>query len=129
MRRPMKRRFALSVVGFFVATMAIAYPWHMLLFHEKYLAMGAFTRGEPIMPFGMFAICLQGIVLAYFYPIFYRHKGGGNPLLRGLQFGLFMGLMVWSVMVFANAAKFKIEPLFDFVDTTENTITIFIQGG
>lgn len=111
----LNKKFIFSVVGFFVVTMAIAYPWHMLLFHEKYLAMGAFTRGEPIMPFGILAIILQGIVFAYFYPLFYKHKNGGHPILRGIQFSLFMGLTVWTVMVFATAAKFHIEPVIDFV--------------
>lgn len=111
----MNRKFLLSVLGYFVATMAVAYPWHMLLFHEKYVAMGAFTRGEPIMAFGMTAIILQGIVFSYFYPLYYRHKGGGHPVRRGIEFGLFMGLMVYTVMVFATAAKFQIEPVQDFI--------------
>ena len=111
----MSRKFLLAIVAYFVATMATAYPWHMLLFHEKYAAMGAFTRGEPIMPFGMTAIFLQALVFAWFYPLFYAHKGGGQPVVRGIQFGLFMGLTVWSVMVFATAAKFAIAPLTDFV--------------
>lgn len=111
----MTAKFWLTVVGFFVATMAVAYPWHMLMFHEQYVAMGAFTRGEPIMPFGMLAIFLQGAVFAYFFPLFLRHKGGGNSIVRGIQFSLFLGLTVYSVMVFATAAKFRIEPVTEFV--------------
>ena len=42
--------------------MAVAYPWHMVLFHDKYLAMGAFTRTEPIIAFGIVAMLLQGLV-------------------------------------------------------------------
>jgi len=49
----LNKKFMFSVVGYFVVTMAVVYPWHMLLFHDKYMAMGAFTRGEPIMPFGI----------------------------------------------------------------------------
>ncbi len=67
------------------------------------------------MAFGVLAMVLQGIVFAYFYPLFYRHKGGGHPVIRGIQFSLFMGLTVWTVMVLATAAKFKIEPVIDFV--------------
>ena len=111
----MNRKFVLAIVAYFVVTMATAYPWHMLLFHDKYVAMGAFTRGEPIMLFGITAIVLQAIVFAYFYPLFYRHVGGGNPIARGIQFGLFMGMTGWTVMVFATAAKFRIEPVTDFV--------------
>jgi hypothetical protein len=111
----MNPRFYLSVAAYFVVTMAVAYPWHMLLFHEQYVAMGAFTREAPIMPFGMLAVILQGIVFAYLFPIFLQHKGAGNTILRGIQFSLFLGLTVYSVMVFATAAKFQIDPTFDFV--------------
>lgn len=111
----MSKKFALAVVGYVVASFALAAPWHLVLFHDKYVAMGAFSRGEPIMAFGVLAMVLQGIVFAYFYPLFYRHKGGGHPVFRGIQFSLFMGLTVWTVMVLATAAKFKIEPVIDFV--------------
>ena len=111
----MNKKFLLSVAGYFVTTMAVAYPWHMVLFHEKYVAMGAFSRGEPIMPLGMAAVLLQAVVFAYFYPLFYRHQGGGHPILRGVQFSMFLGLTVYTVMVLATAAKFKIEPLADFL--------------
>lgn len=121
----MKSKFILAVVAFFVVTMATAFPWHMVLFHDEYVAMGAFTREKPFMPFGMLAILLQAVVFAWFYPVFYRHVGGGHPVIRGIQFGLFLGLTVWSVMVFATAAKFAIEPIAEFV--IYGTIFQFIQ--
>ena len=116
----MNKTFWISVAGYFFATMAVAYPWHMLLFHEQYMAMGAFTRGEPIMPFGMLAVVVQGMVFAYFFPLFLAQKCGavttlGGSIKRGIQFSLFLGLTVYTVMVFATAAKFKIEPVADFV--------------
>ena len=67
------------------------------------------------MAFGMAAILLQAVVFSYFYPLYYRHKGGGHPLRRGIEFGLFMGLTVYSVMVFATPAKFNIDPVQDFI--------------
>jgi hypothetical protein len=111
----MNSKFALAVIGFVVASFALAAPWHLMWFHDKYVAMGVFTRGDPIMPFGVLAMILQGVVFAYFYPLFYKHKGGGHPVYRGIQFSLFMGLTVWTVMVLATAAKFNIEPVVDFV--------------
>jgi len=111
----MNKRFFVAVTVYFVLTMATAYPWHILLFHDEYVSMGAMTRGEPIMPFGMAAVLLQGIVFAYFYPLFYKHKGGGHPIARGIEFSLFLGLTVWTVMVLATAAKFQIEPVARFV--------------
>ena len=95
--------------------MAVAYPWHMLLFHDQYVATGAFTRGEPIMPLGMLAIFLQTIVFAYFLPLYLQHKGGGNVVANSVKFSLIPGLTVYSVMMFATAAKFLIEPVGQFV--------------
>ena len=111
----MSKKFFIGVAGYFFATMLVAVVWHMVLFHDKYVEMGALTRGEPIMPFGVLAIILQGIVFSYFYPLYYKHKGGGHPLKRGIEFSLFMGLTVYTVMVFATVAKFQIEPILDFV--------------
>ena len=111
----MYQRFTLAVIGYVVTSFVLAAPWHLMWFHDKYVAMGAFTRGDPIMPFGVLAMILQGIVFSYFYPLFYRYKGGGHPAYRGIQFSLFMGLNVWTVMVLATAAKFNIEPVTDFV--------------
>ena len=110
-----KKRFFLSIGAYFVIGMIVAVVWHLVLFHEKYQAIGAFTRSEPIMAFGIIAMLLQGAVFGYFYPLFYRHVGGGSPIIRGMQFALFLGVTVWSVMVFATAAKFTIEPVLDFV--------------
>jgi len=121
----MNKVFWLSIAGYFVATMAVAYPWHMVFFHEQYLAMGAFTRGTPIMPFGMLAIILQAAVFAYFFPLYLKHKEAGNVIAHGVRFSLFMGLTVYSVMVFATAAKFQIEPVAQFV--TYGTIFQFLQ--
>ena len=41
------------MLAYFVVTMPVAYPWHMLLFHDQYKVLGAFTRAEPIT-------CLSG---------------------------------------------------------------------
>lgn len=64
----MSKKYIYAIIGYFVATMATAYPWHMLLFHDKYMAMGAFTRGAPIMAFGMTAVFLQAIVFFLLLP-------------------------------------------------------------
>ena len=111
----MNRIFWLSVAGYFAATMIVAYPWHMLLFHDQYVAMGAFTRGEPIMHLGMAAVFVQGIVFAHILPMYLAYRSGTNTMRKCIEFSLFMGLNVYTVMVFATAAKFEIEPVKDFL--------------
>lgn len=105
-------RFWLATTSYFVVTMAWAYPWHILWFHEKYVAMGAITRDPPIIPLGMAAVLVQGLVMAHLYPRWYR---GGTPIVEGIRFSLIAGLLVYTVMGFATAAKFRIEPVGEFL--------------
>jgi len=111
----MNKKFVLSVLGYFVVTMIVAVVWHLVLFEEKYQAMGAFTRKEPIMPMGMMAVILQAIIFAYFYPMYYQYKNTHASIKNGVVFSLIMGVNVWTVMVFATGAKILIEPIWDFI--------------
>jgi hypothetical protein len=56
--------------------MGWAYPWHMVFFHDLYVEWGAFQRAEPIMPLGIAAILIQGFVISYLYPFYYKRKRG-----------------------------------------------------
>lgn len=116
------KKGSLAVLSFFILTMLWAYPWHVIWFHELYAELGALTRPEPIMPLGIAAVLIQGIVIAYLYPRYYR---GGNPVLQGIKFSLIIGLMVYTVMGFATAAKMQIEPVSTFL--MYHTIFQFIQ--
>ncbi len=111
----MNKTFVFSVLGYFVVTMIVAILWHLVLFKAEYHAIGAFTRDEPIMPFGMMAVFLQAIIFSYFYPIYYQYKKMMPGIGNGIKYSLLMGVNVWTVMVFATAAKFNIEPVWDFV--------------
>ena len=110
----MNKKIVYSMVSYFIISMALAVTWHLVLFHEKYQEMGAFTRSEPIMPFGMAAIILQGLVFGYFYQVFLNYSGP-STVKKGIKFSLLMGINVWTVMVFATPAKFNIEPVMMFV--------------
>ncbi|TQV88459.1 DUF1761 domain-containing protein [Aliikangiella coralliicola] len=110
------------VIAYFVITMAWAYPWHVVWFHDLYQSWGAITRAHPIVPLGIVAIIIQGVVIGYLYPYFYR---GGNPILQGIKFNLIVGLMTYSAMGFATAAKIEIEPVSQFL--TYHTIFQIIQ--
>lgn len=107
------RKILLFVAAYFVITLAWAYPWHMVYFHDLYVSWGAFQRTEPIMSLGITAILVQGFVIAYLYQFY--NKGEGNPILRGVKFNLIIGLMTYTAMGFATAAKFQIEPVSSFL--------------
>lgn len=106
------KKISLAAASYVVLTMAVAFPWHMIWFHDLYLEMGAYTRAEPSIPLGMLSMFVQGIVIAYLYPFYYH---GGNPIIQGIKFSLIVGAVVYSVMGFAMAAKIDINPISTFL--------------
>jgi len=102
------KKFILATISFFILTMPWAYLWHVIWFHELYGQLGAFTRSAPIMPLGIASVLIQGAVIAYLYPFYYR---GGHPIAQGIKFSLIIGLMVYTMMGFTTAAKIVIEPI------------------
>ncbi len=107
------KKLFLFLIVYFVITMAWAYPWHMVFFHDLYVQWGAFQRAEPIMQLGVAAILIQGIVIGYLYS---KHDiERRKTVLDGVKFTLIIGLMTYTAMGFATAAKFKIEPVADFL--------------
>jgi hypothetical protein len=117
------KKLGLFIVAYFVITMSWAYPWHLIWFHDLYVEWGAVQRAEPIIPFGMAAILIQGLVIGYLYPFY--NKGEGNPILSGIKFNLIIGLMTYTAMAFATAAKFEINPIMPFL--MYHTVFQFIQ--
>ncbi len=121
------KKLGLFIVAYFVITMAWAYSWHMIWFHDLYTSWGAFQREEPIMVLGIAAILTQGIVIGYLYHFYYRQ---GSAILQGIKFNLIIGLMTYTAMGFATAAKFQIEPVgqFLFSHTIYQTIQFVLTG-
>ena len=117
------KKLGLFIFAYFMITMAWAYPWHIMWFHDLYQSWGAITREHPIIPLGIAAIVIQGTVIGYLYPLW--NKGHGNPIVQGITFNLIIGLMTYTAMGFATAAKIQIEPVSDFL--IYHTIFQFIQ--
>jgi hypothetical protein len=106
------KKIGLFVVVYFVITMSWAYPWHLIWFHDLYVSWGAMQRADPIISLGIVAILIQGAVIGYLYPFYYK---GGSPIIQGIKFNLIIGLMTYTAMGFATAAKFDIEPVSHFL--------------
>ena len=105
-------KIILATISYVVLSFAIAYPWHMVFFHDLYISWGASTRPEPIIPLGVLTMVIQGIVIAYLYPFFYR---GGNPVFNGIKFSLIAGLLIYTTMGPATAAKYNINPVSEYL--------------
>lgn len=109
------KRYVLLVLGYVVPTFALGFLWHLVLFKENYDALGVF-RDDISVPLGLFTIIVQGLVLAYLYPLLYR---GGPPLREGMRFGAIFGIIFWSIQAVAAAAKHHMDsvPVFLALET------------
>jgi hypothetical protein len=104
----MNRKFILATLVYAIVTMIHGFTWHFNFFPEVYAQLGIYNREPPIIPLGFASMILQGVILAYLYPRFYR---GGTPAVEGVKFGLIMGLFLFSVSTLANAAKIQVSSM------------------
>ena len=88
--------FYLYILAYLIVSFALGATWHVVLFKEYYKKLAIYSNIEnPRFAFGFSAMLLQGVVLAYVFPLI------ASPLLFAL--GLFM--LLTSFMVFAEAGK------------------------
>lgn len=108
----MSLKYALAVLAYVVPSMLLAVPWHLWWFKQEYHDFGIYTRADPIIPLGLTTMLIQGIVIAWIYPRWYR---GGAPALQGIKFALLMGLFLYSVSTLANIAKVEVANPWYFI--------------
>jgi hypothetical protein len=122
------RSFWLGVAAYLVPSFAIAYPWHLVVFAPAYDALGIY-RPEPIVPFGLASMVIQGVAFSFAYPRLFPARG--SAVLRpGLTYGLALALLSWSFTTLAVAAKNVMTSVPDFlVLETGFTIVQFIVVG
>lgn len=101
----MLRKRLLAILAYAVPSMLIAVPWHLMWFKRQYHDFGIYTRADPIIPLGLATMLVQGGVMAWLYPRWYR---GGTPAIEGIKFSLLIGLFLYSVSTLANIAKIQV---------------------
>ena len=107
------RGFWLGVAAYLVPSFPVAFVWHLVLFEPNYHALRIYTE-NPIIPFGLASMVIQGIVFSWVFPrIFANHRG--SVLKSGLFYGLGLGLLSWSFTTLAVAAKHPMSSISDYV--------------
>lgn len=121
------KKFVLATAVYSAITMILGYTWHLIIFKDLYHDLGIYNREPPIIPLGFISMLVQGVVLAYLYPRFYK---GGAPILQGVNFGLVMGLFLFSVSTLANAAKIQVTSMSTWlsIQTAFHLIQFLIVG-
>ena len=102
------KKIVLATLAYAVVTMLIAAPWHFIFFKDLYHSFGIYNRAEPIVPLGFLTMLIQGVILAYIYPRYYK---GGSHFKESIQFSLLMGLFLYTISTLANAAKIEVSPM------------------
>jgi hypothetical protein len=123
----MAKQFTLAALAYLVPTFILGFTWHFWFFPGVYDALGIYNRAEPIIPLGFSSMLIQGVLMAYLYPFYYR---GVRPVVRGVQFGLLMGLFLFSVSTLANAAKINVTSMGTWlaVQTAFHLIQFVVAG-
>jgi hypothetical protein len=90
-------------------TFALGFVWHLVLFADIYRRLAIYSRlDDPIIPLGLSAMVLQGVLLALSYPFF---AAGVSRARAGLRFGATFALLFISIAVIAEAAKQRVTSL------------------
>ena len=97
-------RSAVTLAIYVVVNLSIAVLWHLVLFKETLAAATPFARAEPIIPLGMAAMVVQGIMLIWLYPRFHRT---GSRAKSGLLFGALAGLFLATGAIWVEVGKFE----------------------
>jgi hypothetical protein len=97
------RGFWLGVAAYLFPTFPIAYAWHLVWFAASYDALGIY-RPEPIIPFGLASMLIQGVIFSLAYPRFFPDRGSA-VLRSGLLYGAGLAILSWSFTTLAVAAK------------------------
>ena len=123
----MQKGFWKAVLGYSVITLVLGMMWHFVWFHDLYHQLGIYNRQAPIIPLGMLSMLIQGLILAYLYPFFYK---AGHPVTQGIKYGLLMGLYLYSVSTLANAAKMMVAsmPVWLGIQALFHTIQFVLAG-
>jgi hypothetical protein len=100
---PSSRGFWLGVAGYLIPSFPIAYAWHLVWFAPSYDALGIY-RPDPIIPFGLVSMLIQGVIFSLAYPRFFPDSGGA-VLRPGLLYGAGLAILSWSFTTLAVAAK------------------------
>lgn len=107
------KRTSVLFISYIIVTFVLAYIWHLELFGENYVQLGAASlRPEPIFQYGLLAIITHAAIMTYFFECFFKAPA---RLMMALKLSLGLGAVITAYAAFTVAAKFKIEPAINYV--------------
>jgi hypothetical protein len=96
-------QFWLAFAAYLLPTFPLGYFWHLSTFKAQYERLEIY-RPQPVIPLGLGTMVLQGLLFAWVYPRLFD-TARDAWLSSALQFGVFFGVLAWSLAVVPVAAK------------------------
>jgi hypothetical protein len=109
----MNQSYWLAFAAYLLPTFPLGYFWHLKTFHAQYEQLGIY-REQVIIPFGLAAMVVQGLVFAWMYPRLFS-TAHGDWLTSAALFGLIFGVLAWSFAVLPVAAKYRMASVGSFL--------------
>lgn len=108
----MSKAFWMAAGAYLLPTFPLGYFWHLSIFGNRYQQL-AMYRDDVIIPFGLASMIVQGLLFAWAYPRLFGRSGDWRK--GALSFGLFFGVLAWSLAVLPVAAKYRMSSVADFL--------------
>ncbi len=109
----MKKPYALAVLAYLVPTFITGFVWHLVAFHDIYAHLNLY-RPDPVIPFGLGSMIVQGLIFAWAYPRLFdtARNAWANSAVRA---ALIFAALSWSFTTVAVAAKFPMTSIGEYV--------------
>ena len=109
----MKKPYLLAVFAYLVPTFITGFVWHLVVFHDVYIELKLY-RPDPIIPFGLASMIVQGLIFAWAYPRLFDTARGAWAS-SAVRAGLIYAALSWSFTTIAVAAKFPMTSISEYV--------------
>lgn len=117
----MSRSFWMAAAAYILPTFPLGYFWHLSIFKSNYDALGLY-RAEVIIPLGLTAMIVQGLLFAYIYPRLFS-TAREQWLSSAAKFFAIFATLAWSFLVLPVAAKYNMTSVSGFM-VLETSFTV-----
>lgn len=117
----MNKAFWLGFAAYLLPTFPLGYFWHLRTFASLYERLEMY-RQEVIIPFGLAAMVIQGLLFSWLYPKLFS-TARQDYLVSTLGFAAVFGILAFSFAVLPVAAKYRMTSVRDFI-VLETAFTI-----
>jgi hypothetical protein len=108
-RRP--AHVTLTVVAYVLTTFAVQGTSHFAINADHFAAI-PIMRAEPMIPLGIAAMLIQGLIFAWVYPVY---ANGASTLRKSITFSWLIGGFLASYIVLGEAGKYAIPSVTSWI--------------